>query len=138
MVSLLLNTLRINNISVGIVNIAHHKDVPFLKRDTFYFFKLLVAFIFAHHYKNDHQMIHIGKIIEAELHRQNKSVTWLADMLICDRTNVYSIFKRQSMDTELLLRISRILHYDFFHYYSAQLEGVEVYPCNKVFEVRIV
>ena len=54
-------------------------------------------------------MTHIGQIIEKELHRQERSVTWFARRLYCDRTNVYNIFRRQSLDTELLLRISIIL-----------------------------
>ena len=48
-------------------------------------------------------MTHIGQIIEKELHRQERSVTW---------------FARQSLDTELLLRISIILEYNFFQIYS--------------------
>ncbi|MCC8171819.1 MAG: XRE family transcriptional regulator [Parabacteroides sp.] len=63
-------------------------------------------------------MIHIGKLIEDELHRQERSVAWFARKLYCDRTNVYKIFKKQSIDTELLLRISEILQYDFFLPYS--------------------
>lgn len=63
-------------------------------------------------------MIHIGKLIENELHRQERSVTWFARKLYCDRTNVYKIFKKQSIDTELLLRISEILQCDFFLPYS--------------------
>ena len=55
-------------------------------------------------------MIHIGELIEKELHRQERSVTWFANKLYCDRSNVYSIFKRQSIDTDLLLRISLILN----------------------------
>ena len=47
-------------------------------------------------------MIHIGELIEKELHRQERSVTWFANKLYCDRSNVYSIFKRQSIDTDLL------------------------------------
>lgn len=66
-------------------------------------------------------MIHIGKIIEAELHRQGRSVTWFANRLYCDRTNIYSIFKRKSIDTELLLRISDVLDHNFFNYYIAEL-----------------
>lgn len=62
-------------------------------------------------------MLHIGQIIEKELHRQERSVTWFANKLYCDRTNVYSIFKRQSIDTEQLLRISIILKYNFFKHY---------------------
>ena len=66
------------------------------------------------------KMIHIGKMIENELHRQERTVTWFARNLYCERTNVYHIFKRQSLDTELLLRISRLLKHDFFKYYSLE------------------
>ena len=48
-------------------------------------------------------MTHIGQIIEKELHRQERSVTWFARRLYCDRTNVYNIFRRQSLDTELFM-----------------------------------
>lgn len=73
------------------------------------------AFFRDHH---AHDMVHIGQLIEAELHRQERSVIWLARKLYCDRTNVYSIFKRQSIDTDLLMRICHILGYDFFSCYS--------------------
>lgn len=63
-------------------------------------------------------MIHIGQLIEEELHRQERSVAWFARQLYCDRTNVYDIFKRQSLDTELLLRISMVLNHNFFDYYN--------------------
>lgn len=63
-------------------------------------------------------MLHIGQLIEQELRRQERSVSWFARKLCCDRTNVYDIFKRQSIDTTLLLRISRILHRNFFCYYE--------------------
>ena len=39
-------------------------------------------------------MTHIGQIIEKELHRQERSVTWFARRLYCDRTNVF----RRAMD----------------------------------------
>ncbi len=71
-------------------------------------------------------MIHIGKIIEAELHRQERSVTWFANKLYCDRTNIYSIFKRKSIDTELLLRISGILGHNFFSYYIVELQKEQI------------
>lgn len=66
-------------------------------------------------------MVHIGKLIEQELRRQERSVTWFASKLYCDRTNVYSIFKRESIDTALLMRISDVLHHDFFQYYNAEM-----------------
>ncbi|MBQ9555414.1 MAG: XRE family transcriptional regulator [Muribaculaceae bacterium] len=64
--------------------------------------------------------IHIGREIKAELNRQERGVTWLADKLHCDRTNVYDIFKRQGIDTRLLERISNILHYNFFSLYCQE------------------
>ena len=62
-------------------------------------------------------MIHIGSLIEQELRRQGRTVTWFADMLHCDRTNVYKIFKKQSIDTALLEKISTILQHNFFLYF---------------------
>lgn len=67
-------------------------------------------------------MIHIGKVIEKVLRDQGKTVTWLARSLYCDRTNVYKIFQRESVNSEMLYRISKILSHDFFKYYSKELE----------------
>lgn len=66
-------------------------------------------------------MIHIGKIIECELKRQERTVSWFARKLYCDRSNVYDIFKRRSIDTELLIRISLILNYNFFALYDNEI-----------------
>lgn len=69
--------------------------------------------------------IHIGRLIKAELDRQGRKTQWFADQLCFERTNVYNIFRRQSIDASLLLRISQILQYDFFALYSQQVFGVE-------------
>ena len=58
--------------------------------------------------------IHIGNMIHQVLKKQGRSVTWFANELHCCRTNVYLIFNKQHIDTSLLLRISQILHYNFF------------------------
>ena len=68
-------------------------------------------------------MLHIGKEIEAELRRQERSVTWFANKLYCDRTNVYKIFKKQNIDSDLLYRISAILQKDFFVLLSDELKS---------------
>lgn len=65
--------------------------------------------------------IHIGKTIEQVLREQGRSVSWFAKQICCERTNVYGIFQRASIDTELLLRISRVLSYDFFEEYRNAL-----------------
>ena len=73
-------------------------------------------------------MIHIGNLIKEELELQERSVTWFANKLCCERTNVYSIFKRESIDTDLLQRISKILHRNFFLYYIKDIEGCDLNP----------
>lgn len=75
-------------------------------------------------------MVHIGQIIESELHKQERSVTWFASKLYCDRTNVYSIFKRKSIDTELLLRICCILNCNLFSHYTSELNANKNQPSN--------
>ncbi|MBQ2808584.1 MAG: XRE family transcriptional regulator [Bacteroidaceae bacterium] len=66
-------------------------------------------------------MIHIGSIIKEKFDELGLPVSWFAKELCCDRTNVYSIFKRESIDTSLLVKISIILNHDFFRYYSDNL-----------------
>ncbi len=68
-------------------------------------------------------MIQIGELIRHELHRQKHSVVWFANELSCSRNNVYKIFRSNSIHTQELLRISAILHYDFFALYSKELDA---------------
>ncbi len=66
-------------------------------------------------------MIHIGSVIKDKFDELGLPVSWFAKELCCDRTNVYSIFKRESIDTSLLVKISLILNHDFFKCYSDDL-----------------
>lgn len=68
--------------------------------------------------------IHIGQLIEKEVRRQGRNIPWIAQQLNCERTNVYSIFRRESIDTVLLLQISVILQHNFFLYYSLEYNSV--------------
>lgn len=67
------------------------------------------------------QMKPIGTIIKEELQRQERSVTWFARKLSCDRSNIYRLFQKHSIDTSLLSRISVILKRDFFEELSGNL-----------------
>ena len=72
------------------------------------------------------RMEHIGREIQRELRRQERTVTWLARQLHCDRTNVYDIFKRNNINVQLLIRISQILHRNFLRDLSETIdESVE-------------
>ena len=66
------------------------------------------------------EVIHIGEAIKNELLKQERTITWLARKLYCDRSNIYDIFKRHSIDSLLLLRISIILNYNFFSLYDKE------------------
>ena len=65
-------------------------------------------------------MIHIGQLIKTELELQERTPTWLAKKINCDRTNIYRIFDRESLDTALLSRISTALNRNFFEELSQQ------------------
>lgn len=54
----------------------------------------------------------IRRVFESKPH--GYTVSLFAVQLNCDRTNIYSIFRRPTIDTELLARISRVLEHDFF------------------------
>jgi len=66
--------------------------------------------------------IHIGDEIHNEMMRQGRTVLWLSQQLGCNRTNIYNIFVRESISTELLYKISIALNKDFFALYSLNLQ----------------
>ena len=63
----------------------------------------------------------IGGMIRDELMRQERGVSWFARKLSCDRSNVYRLFQRTTIDTGLLIRISQLLGHDFFADLSAEV-----------------
>ena len=62
--------------------------------------------------------INIGSLIKNKLKEDGRSVSWLAKKICCDRTNIYKIFKKSSINASLLQKIGKILGTDFFMYYS--------------------
>ena len=64
--------------------------------------------------------VNIGKEIRDELLSQGRSVTWLSQQLGCNRTNIYNIFMRDSIGTDLLMKICVALNKDFFALYTRQ------------------
>ncbi len=65
----------------------------------------------------------IGLIIKEELLRQERTVAWLARKLSCDRSNVYRLFNKHSIETDLLIRISAILNRDFTSEISSEIHA---------------
>ena len=72
-------------------------------------------------------VMHIGKRIKEVLAEQGKTSLWLARQLSYNRTTMYKIYDKASLDTQILLRISRIMNYDFFQEFSKELASIN-YP----------
>ncbi len=70
--------------------------------------------------------LHIGKIICEHLKKDGRSKRWLAEKVSCEYSSFCKILKKQFIDTELLLRISSVLQYDFFVYFSKYISKKQI------------
>lgn len=70
----------------------------------------------------DKKDIHIGRLIHQELESQERTVAWFARKLCCDRSNVYKLFSRSTIDISLLCRVSVILNCNFLELYAAEVD----------------
>ena len=68
-----------------------------------------------------HKTIHIGEKIRKRLQIRERSVTWLAKKINCDKSNLHKNLKCPHIHAELLYRISVALGEDFLSNYSHQL-----------------
>jgi len=71
------------------------------------------------------ETVEIGQKIKEIFDARNMKLTEFADELGTVRQNVYRIFKKRHVDTGLLLKISQVLHHNFFQYYVEQPGGVD-------------
>ena len=63
----------------------------------------------------------IGEIIRQEFEKSGLSASQFARMINKERTLVYHLFKRQSIDTDLLYQICMVLNVDLFSLFSEKL-----------------
>lgn len=57
--------------------------------------------------------LHIGHMVKSVFDKSGLSVAEFARRIHCERTNVYKIFNRQSIDVETLVKISKALEHNF-------------------------
>ena len=62
--------------------------------------------------------IHIGNLIRSKLDEEGRTVRWFAKQIPYSRNNAYKLFDMDDLHPKLLRRISVILKFDFFTYYS--------------------
>ncbi len=61
---------------------------------------------------------HIGEKIKERAKELRIGTTELAKLVNTSKQNIYGIYKRESIDTTLLYKISKALNFDFFTYLS--------------------
>lgn len=61
--------------------------------------------------------IHIGEKIKEKAYELRIGTTELAKAVNTSKQNIYGIYKRESIDTALLYKISKALNFDFFSLY---------------------
>lgn len=74
----------------------------------------------------------IGEKVEARAKELRIGPTELARKIKTSKQNIYHIYKRESIDTELLMRLSKVLEYDFFQYFR-EAETLAVYEQRPVY-----
>lgn len=72
----------------------------------------------------DSSNIHIGNLIHEQLKADQRSAGWLSREIHCSRNHVYKIFRKSSLDSDLLFRISKAMQFNFFRYYTTALSEI--------------
>jgi len=67
--------------------------------------------------------VQIGQLIKEQFLQSELSIEKFASAIGCNRDNVYDIFRRERINTDQLLKISKILKFDFFKTYSEQINN---------------
>lgn len=69
--------------------------------------------------------MHIGHRILEIMTQQGRTAAWLAARICVSRTHVYKIFRKDSIDMAMLMRISQALRHDFFAEISRDFKAQE-------------
>lgn len=65
--------------------------------------------------------IHIGALINQAVTERGTETSRICNFLNCTEEEVQQMFQAKSLDTEVLLRWSKLLEYDFFRVYTQHL-----------------
>ncbi|MCD8385754.1 MAG: helix-turn-helix domain-containing protein [Bacteroidales bacterium] len=67
--------------------------------------------------------MHIGNLIKQVMDQKGISATELARLIQCNRTHIYQIQAKSTIDTSMLARLSSALDYNFFFVLSQDLKS---------------
>ena len=72
-----------------------------------------------------YKQINIGEEIQKEMENQKIGATVMAKKIDTNRRRIYRILEKNSIDTDLLFKVSKVLKHDFFKLYSDKLSETE-------------
>lgn len=79
--------------------------------------------------------IDIGSLVRQVAEQGHVGPTELGKRIGTSKQNIYGIYKRNSMDSSLMLKLSLALDHNFFQYYVRSLENLlEDVPVSNLFE----
>ena len=70
---------------------------------------------------NNFKSIHIGKMIENTVAESRIEISRICNYFKCSDDEIVKIYQSKSLDTEILLKWSKLLQYDFFRMYTQHL-----------------
>lgn len=65
--------------------------------------------------------IHIGQLLEKQVTESGIEMSRICNFLHCTKEEVREMYSSDSLNTEILLRWSKLLEYDFFRLYTQHL-----------------
>jgi hypothetical protein len=71
--------------------------------------------------KIDFKDLHIGEIIYTRVMERDVQIDRICSFMKLDEENVKKMYASKNLDTDILLRWSKLLEYDFFRYFSQHL-----------------
>ena|ERR1700758_5330614 len=72
--------------------------------------------------------IHIGEKIKQRAKELRIGATELGKLINTSKQNIYGIYKRKSIDSEMLRKLSKALNYDFFLFYNLETSSLAFDP----------
>ncbi|MCJ7933450.1 MAG: transposase [Chryseobacterium sp.] len=65
--------------------------------------------------------VHLGQMMQMKVAESGIEISRICNFLHCTEQEIWEMYKAKSLDSEILLKWSKLLEYDFFRIYSQHL-----------------
>ncbi|PRB04569.1 transposase [Chryseobacterium sp. MYb7] len=77
---------------------------------------------------------HIGSLLKIKVAESGIDLSRICNFIKCDESDVQKMYNAESLDTEILLKWSKLLEYDFFRIYTQHLILYAPSPRTETFD----